>query len=189
MDACLRGDDGAWEALVRRYGRLVHGIAQRCGLGPDDAADLLQNVYLVIYRNLGLLDEPAALGGWISTIARREAWRMARRRRQRADREGTAIDEATATDPPRAEERLQRIEVAFLVERSLERLDERCRRLLEILFWERPAPSYEEVSERLGMPIGSIGPTRGRCLGKLRRALEKLGWGSYQDRTGRPLSP
>lgn len=177
--ACLDGDDAAWEALVRRYGRLVHGLAARAGLDPEAAADVVQTVFVIVYRNLGLLDEPAALGGWIATIARREAWRASRRDARRTETEEAAVsDPAVGPDPgpPRADERLERAERAFLVERGLERIDERCRALLGILFWESPTPSYREIAERLDVPVGSLGPTRGRCLEKLRQALEELGW-------------
>lgn len=179
VDACIDGNDGAWEALVHRYGRLVYAIGLRSGLDSDEAADLSQTVFTIIYRNLGLLDEPAALAGWISTITRREAWRTQRRHAQRQVREGTPLDEAIVyaiDSPPFADEQLEQIERTFLVERGLEQIDERCRGLLSNLFWVDPTPSYEEISTRLGIPVGGIGPTRARCLAKLRRALEKLGW-------------
>lgn len=178
VDACLDGDEGAWEALVRRYGRLVHAIGLRSRLDLDEAADLSQTVFTIVYRNLSLLDEPAALAGWIGTIARREVWRAVRHRSRRLDREGTPLDEAPEPalgSPPVAHKELEQVERAFLVERGLAKVDERCRRLLHSLFWEAPTPSYEKISDRLEIPIGGIGPTRARCLTKLRRALERLG--------------
>lgn len=179
VDACLDADDGAWEALVVRYGPLVHSIAVRCGLEPEEAADVLQTVFLIVYRKLGLLDSAGALGGWIATISRHEAWRAIRGRRQREEREGPQIDAATlsATDP-RPDENLERVERAFLVQRGLARIDERCRGLIESMFWEQPRPSYEEMAARLGIQPASMPPTRARCLAKLRRALQELGWGS-----------
>lgn len=179
VDGCLDGDESAWEALVRRYGRLVYAIGLRSRLDRDEVADLSQTVFAIVYRNLSLLDEPAALAGWIGTITRREAWRALRHRSRRLDREGTPLDEAPAPalgGPPLADQELEQLEQAFLVERGLAKIDERCRQLLHSLFWEAPTPSYEKISDRLEIPIGGIGPTRARCLTKLRRALEKLGW-------------
>lgn len=179
--ACLDGDRGAWEALVGRYGRLVHGIATRSGLNPDEGEDVHQIVFVQVYRGLGLLDHPGAIRSWIATIARREAWRAARGRRRALDPEARAVvpDDAAAilhAGPRAADDPLERVERAFLVERGLERLDDRCRRLLRMLFYEEPTPSYEETAERLDVPLGSVGPTRARCLDKLRRLLEEAGF-------------
>lgn len=174
VDGCLEGDDGAWDALVLRYGPLVHAIGLRCGLDPDEAADLLQTVLLIVYRKLGLLDSPGALGGWIATISRHEAWRATRGRWQRGPR--VDVSRLSATDPPPPDENLERVERAFMVKRGLDRIDERCRSLLESMFWEQPRPSYKEMAARLGIQAVSIPPTRARCLAKLRRALEELGW-------------
>ena len=178
VDACLDGDDGAWKALVERYAPLVHAIALHWGLDPEEAADLLQTVFLIVYRKLGLLDSPGSLGGWIGTISRREAWRVMRGRRERETREGPPIEAATlsAIDPPPPDENLEHVERAFLLRRGLARIDDRCRILLESLFWEQPRPSYRQVASRLGIKAASMPPTRARCLAKLRRALEELGW-------------
>jgi len=179
--ACLDGDRGAWEALVRRYGRLVYGIATRSGLSSDEAEDVHQIVFVQVYRGLGLLDHPAAIRSWVATIARREAWRAARDRRRALDPQARDVDPGDAATilhagPRAADDPLERVERAFLVERGLERLDDRCRRLLHMLFYEEPAPSYEETAERLDVPLGSVGPTRARCLDKLRRLLEEAGF-------------
>jgi len=179
--ACRQGDRGAWERLVRRYARLVHGIAHRAGLPADEAADHVQSVFTVAYRSLPLLDSPGALSGWLATIARREAWRRNRKRRREREREETAVEDPSTRDDlvpstERPDEALERAERAFLVERGIDHLDDRCRTLLRMLFYENPVPSYEEVAQRLDVPVGSVGPTRGRCLEKLRRALEASGF-------------
>jgi RNA polymerase sigma factor (sigma-70 family) len=170
---CLAGDESAWEALVREYGGLVYAVAGRAGLEEDDRADVFQAVFVIAFRNLHLLDRPEALGGWLATIARRESWRTKRRRTRES---GTEIDEQTASDRAGVEEEMARAEQAHLVQRGLRRLDDRCRRLLEMLFFRDPAPSYEEVAGELDIPIGSLGPTRGRCMDKLRRILGELGF-------------
>ena len=171
---CLDGEPGAWEVLVRRYGRLVRAIAARAGLEGDDAADLFQTVFVIVWRNLELLDRPAAVAGWIGTIARREAWRT--KRRLGRDR-GEVLAEDSAKGGPDAEAKIDQAQRVFLLARGLDALDERCRRLLDALFWRDPPPSYEELAQEIGVPIGSLGPTRRRCLEKLRSALTALGFG------------
>lgn len=176
MAACVQGKAGAWAELVRRHAGLVHAIARRSGLGPEDAEEVFQAAFVLAWRNLGLLDRPEAVGGWIATIARREAWRLRRRRAAEVGR--TTGDEAAGERPaagPLPDEALARLERRAVLERALERLDDRCRELVRLLFFEEPPPAYAEAAERLGMPIGSLGPTRGRCLEKLRRILERIG--------------
>ena len=173
-------DDGqAWERLVRRYARLVHGIAMRAGLNAEDAADASQNVFLTAYGNLHLLDRPESVSYWLATIARREAWEARRRlARQvpRSDHGAEATEVDVASPAPLPDEELERLQRLLLVERAVERLDERCRKLLDLLFFRDPAMSYADAARRLGIPLGGIGPTRARCLEKLRRVLEELGF-------------
>ncbi len=177
---CLEDDQAAWSALVRRYANLVHALASRAGLSDDEVADTFQTVFTIVWRNLDLLEEPDAFPGWISTIARREAWRTARKgsRESRATERAAAdpAGEALPSPTPMADARLERAERAALLQHEVQRLDDRCREMLTMLFWENPTRSYEEVAERLGMPLGSLGPTRARCLEKLRRSLEELGF-------------
>lgn len=157
---------------MRRYGKLVYSIAVRSGLSPEDGDDVFQIVFTQVYRSLGLLDHPEAFAGWLSTIARRESWRFKRRVEPPADSAEMTIEESSIC----TDDFVQQIEQRFLVERGLEQLDDRCRRLLTLLFFSDPAPSYDEIGEQLGMSAGSIGPTRGRCLEKLRRILGRMGF-------------
>lgn len=177
---CLEGDESAWSALVRRYANLVHALASRAGLSDDEVADTFQTVFTIVWRNLELLEERRAFAGWIATIARREAWRTARQgARDRARAEKAAADpggEVLPSRSPGADEEIERAERAALVQHAVGRLDERCRQLLTMLFWENPTPVYETVAERLEMPLGSLGPTRARCLEKLRERLEEVGF-------------
>jgi RNA polymerase sigma factor (sigma-70 family) len=177
--ACLEGDAKAWSVLVRRYDKLVYNIALRSGLFADDAADVSQIVFVTIYRNLHLLERAASLSSWISMIARREAWRAKRRlTRSPTSSDSDAMESAAATPAVDSlpDEEVDRIERRFLVHRALERLDDRCRRLLEFLFLSSSSLSYEDSARALGIPRGSIGPTRARCLEKLKKILEELGF-------------
>jgi RNA polymerase sigma factor (sigma-70 family) len=176
---CLQDDREAWETLVRRYGRIVYGLAVKTGLAPDDAADVFQTVFLSAYRNLHLLDRPESLSFWLATITRREAWHARRKlARSVTISSGDAANplDAAAAPAPLADEELERAQRTALLHRALEGMGERCRGLLEMLFFTEPAPSYEDAARSLGVPLGSIGPTRARCLAKLRKALEGLGF-------------
>jgi RNA polymerase sigma factor (sigma-70 family) len=180
IERCLGGDEAAWEALVRRYANLVYAIAGRGGLSEDDIADAVQSVFVIVWRNLELLSDPAAFAGWLTTIAKRETWRLGRARARRAEREDRMASDPTVqvlpSRPARGDEVLEAAERAALVQHAVETLDPRCREMLTLLFWGYPAPSHEEVAERLGMPLGSLGPTRGRCLVKLRARLADVGF-------------
>lgn len=171
---CLAGERKAWNAFVGRFGPLVYGVALRTGLRADDAADVFQTVFAAAWRNLHVLQRPGSVSFWLARIARREAWHASRLLRPAAAEVDTAPAATPAEALPDAE--LERAEQALLVQRALGQLDARCGRLLRILFFEEQTRSYDEVARELGMPLGSLGPTRGRCLEKLRRALQELGF-------------
>lgn len=177
---CAAGDAGAWAALVRRYQRLVYAIVSRMGLDEHAAADVFQTVFERLFRHLPRIADPSRLQAWIVTTAKREGLRqreLARRtdslsRDDDADG-GDAREWDVADESPGAEERLVEFERLHGLRIGFERLDARCRELLSLLFRdEDDRVAYEEVARRLGMPAGSIGPTRSRCLAKLRSLLD-----------------
>jgi len=168
--ACLDGDERAWEELVERYGRLVYSIPRRMGFPEADADDVFQAVFALLLRHLPSLRDQTRLSSWLITTTRRECWRFGRRS-SRHDELDEAIPDGT--EPPIDE--LEREERAQAVRQAMRRLDERCRELLTALFLEPAAPAYEAIGARLGMPIGSIGPTRARCLRKLEAFLAEEG--------------
>ena len=175
---CRHGDAAAWAALVHKYQRLVYAIVRRVGADDHAAADVFQTVFARLLEHLPRLTQPERLHAWIVTTAKREALR-ARHLGQRTlsmtrtDDDGLALEDTLADDAPLAEEALDRLQQLNLLRSGLDRLDVRCRDLLTLLFAdddERPA--YDEVARRLALPVGSIGPTRARCLAKLRRLVE-----------------
>lgn len=164
------GDQAAWDALVGRFSSLLWGVARGHRLDTATAGDVVQTVWLKLVENLDGIREPAALPGWLSVTARRECLRVLRLQGRTRPTDTDDLVVVEADDDPvdtsvLVEERDQTLWAAF------ERLGDRCRRLLRVLMAD-PAPAYEEVSQALDMPIGSIGPTRGRCLSRLRALLE-----------------
>lgn len=175
---CRRGDGRAWELLVRRYQRLVYTVVRRIGLDDHAAADVFQNVFSRLVSHLDRIADPSRLQAWIVTTAKRDAL-LQRQRGQRTvsmsrdEDDGSTPEWEIADDAALPEAALAELQQAEQLRRALERLDERCRGLLALLFGEAELEGgYEEVARRLGTPVGSIGPTRARCLGKLRRVVE-----------------
>jgi RNA polymerase sigma factor (sigma-70 family) len=160
------GDQEAWNALVDRFAPLVWSVCRRYELSRADAEEAGANVWLRLVEGLDSLREPAALPGWLVTVARRECLRVIRNRRgQVLVAEDRFPDETgLAADAEVLEQ-----EQYLALRQAFAGLSDRCRRLLTLLFSE-PRPPYTEVSERLGIPIGGIGPTRLRCLAALRRS-------------------
>lgn len=168
------GDQSAWDELVERYSGLVWAVARGHRMGHADAADVFQTTWLRLVEHLERLREPEHLGGWLSSTARRECLRVLRLRGRELPDEDIALgrDTGDASDPPvpgPEAAMLAREERASVVA-AFARLGGRCQTLLRLLAAD-PAPSYAEVSTALDMPVGSIGPTRGRCLENLRRIL------------------
>jgi RNA polymerase sigma factor (sigma-70 family) len=176
---CRAGDGKAWEALVKRYQRLVYTVVGRAGLDAHAAADVFQTVFTRLVQHLPRLTQPDKLQAWVVTTAKREAL-LARRIGQRTvsitrDGDGDEADNEfdLPDDAPLAEDALAELQQLDLLRLGLDRLDERCRDLLLLLFRDEDDKlPYDEVGRRLGMPQGSIGPTRSRCLDKLRRLVE-----------------
>ena len=177
--ACRRGDEGAWEALVRRYQRLIYAVPRRAGLDEDAAAEIFQDVFATLVENLDSIEQPSRLQAWLVTTAKRKTWRMVSRSkttRSFADEEGEDEVAQLAADGLLPDEALARLEEQHLVRAALQELDERCRTLLEMLFYRPEPPPYSEIAAALGTSEGSIGPTRARCLKKLLGALRERGF-------------
>jgi RNA polymerase sigma factor (sigma-70 family) len=163
-----KGDEQAWEMLVERYVPLVWSICRRYRLGAD-AEDIGQRVWLQLVDQLDRIRDPAALPGWLATVTRRECLRLLDTARRRLA-DGHAMDPGAVPDEQArtAEEELLVAERHAALREAFRDLPPSCQRLI-LLLAEDPPVSYAEISARLGIPIGSIGPTRRRCLDKLRR--------------------
>ncbi|HET9531601.1 MAG TPA: sigma-70 family RNA polymerase sigma factor [Blastocatellia bacterium] len=175
--ACLKGDQQAWESLVVRYRRLIYSIPVKARLSPDDAADIFQSVCLKLLENLASLRDHEKIVSWLITTTSRECWRVAARQRRdnpviTTDEDDTDSVSDLASDGPLADEQLRLLERQQAVRTGLASLPEKCRRLLEMLFYQKDELTYAEIARRSGMPVSSIGPTRARCLEKLKKNLE-----------------
>lgn len=172
ISACRRGDEAGWFILVDRYRRLLFTIARRAGLDEEQSADVLQRVFTTLVEHLDAIEQPDRLSAWLTGTARREVWRV--RRRERAAGAAPGADAALEGLEDRGdlpEELVLRLESQHRIRLAVDALDERCRRLLIMLFLSADPPSYAEVAAALNMRLGAVGPTRARCLQKLRELL------------------
>ena len=178
VERCRAGDATARAALVRRFQRLVYANAMRAGLDEHAAADVFQTVFSRLLAHLPRLAQAERVRAWVVTTAKREALHQ-RRLAQRHpsltradDAEGESPEDRLADESPLAEDALASLQQLDLLRAGLDSLDQRCRDLLLLLFNDDDAaPVYDEVARCLAMPVGSIGPTRARCLGKLRKLM------------------
>jgi RNA polymerase sigma factor (sigma-70 family) len=168
--SCRGGDEAAWEALVHRYQRLIYAIPRRAGLDEDLAADVFQDVFTTLFQKLNDIEEPEKIQAWLVTTARRKTSRLLAKGRQWKQTSGDEDDTELMNIPDKAEMPdavLVQLEQQHRVRTAVKSLDERCRRLLEMLFYQSEALPYAEIAAALGTNEGSIGPTRARCLQKL----------------------
>jgi len=181
--ACRRGEAAAWEALIARYQRLVYAIPRRAGLNEEASGEVFQRVFAVLVEQLNRIEQPERIRAWLVTTARRETWRVGRgeslaRLSEAGEDDATGEGRQLVSDAQLPDLEVQRLEEQHIVRTGVAALDERCRQLLTLLFYRPDTPSYTEVAAALGTSEGSIGPTRARCLEKLRRRLEQLGFSS-----------
>jgi RNA polymerase sigma factor (sigma-70 family) len=163
------GEEHAWNALVDRYAPLIWSMCRRHRLGDAEAEDVGQNVWLHLVDQLGNIRDPAALPGWLTTTTRRECLRILRATRG-SIAPGYVLDAEILPDEQTitAEQELLAAERHAALREAFADLPSDCQQLLVLLMRDPPLP-YAEISARLGIPVGSIGPNRGRCLDKLRR--------------------
>jgi RNA polymerase sigma factor (sigma-70 family) len=169
VDAARQGSENALGQIVTELSPLLWQVARAAGLSSGDAEDVLQTVWLRLVAHLDDIHTSAALTGWLVTTTRREAWRVsaAARRQVPAD---TELLSALPDRGPGSEEQVISDDQRRILWAAIGQLSPRCQELLRIIAFV-PRPDYAAVAVELGMPAGSIGPTRGRCLAKLRALL------------------
>ncbi len=175
VQRCLAGDDTAWAELIARYRTLVLSISRRFGASSDDAADILQCVFVEVFNSLAQLKKAESFRSWLITVTVRQSirWRRSYAREvplESVDQEAKEISVA-APMPGNVWERQQHKIVRDLVSQ----LSQRNAEMVRMLFFEQPPLPYDEVAKRLGLARGSIGFIRGRVLDKLRKGLAAAG--------------
>ncbi|MDP2004291.1 MAG: sigma-70 family RNA polymerase sigma factor [Rubrivivax sp.] len=184
MHACRDGQQGAWATLVRRFQRLVYTVPRRAGLGDAQAADVFQTTFERLHAHIHRIDDAARVRAWLVTTAKRETLRLLAEAQRQVDLSPAAGNdeggEGVTADPfdrlpdpgPLQDEQLQALQDMHRMRAAVDRLDPRSRQFVELLFLQEEPLPYAEIAVRLGIAEGSIGPTRARCLAKLRKLME-----------------
>jgi RNA polymerase sigma factor (sigma-70 family) len=174
IQACLEGDGKAWETLVNRYKRLVYSIPFKWGLQRDDAQEIFQAVWLDCFQELHSLRDVDRLQAWLVRIAVRKCYRL--KEKYRTDPAMVEIMENDqSVDDPRGS-LIQRLDQEQMIRMAVEKLSPRCKQVIQALFFEDPFPSYATIASRLGLSPNSVGFTRDRCLERLGKLLQELGY-------------
>jgi RNA polymerase sigma factor (sigma-70 family) len=181
LAACLRGEAIAWEALLDRYAALIYSIPLKYHLSPGDAADVFQSVCVTLIEKLDTVRAPRGLGAWLITTTRRQVLALIRRhQRDQARRVSPSgpLDQPEIADPDLLpEEELLALERHRAVRAAVSQLPANCRTLIRALFTDPDdRMSYQQLAERLGLAMNSLGPTRARCLDRLRQLLLANGY-------------
>jgi len=177
VKACRRGEETAWNELVDRFQRLIFTVPRRAGLSEEQAADVLQEVFLTLFEKLDEIEQPEKIRSWLVTTAKFKTWSVVRSQKgfySPETEEGMELEMAGLPDAaPLADERLIELEQQHLIRTALQELEERCQKILSLIYLQDAAASYAEVAEAIGVGETSISPLRARCLKKLQKILEK----------------
>lgn len=172
---CLTGNEEAWSALIDKYKALIYSIPVKYGLPQQEAAEVFQGTCVELLTRLPQLREPQALPKWLMQVAHHQCYRWKQQQKRLVSRDGEEpLPEPTT--PAIADSLVQQTQEEQMLREAMATLKPQCRRLVELLFLETPARPYAEVAEELGLAVGSIGFTRQKCMERLRRNLEELGF-------------
>jgi len=174
VQQCLKGEEEAWAALIARYKNLIYSIPVKLGFSQDDAADIFQGVCAELISQLPQLRKPQAIGGWLIKVTAHKCSQWKRQADRFVDPESQAEPEAGSERLP--DNLLAELQKEQMLRTALQELSPRCRQLVDMLFFETTPRPYSEVARELGIATGSIGFIRSRCLDKLRRRLQEIGF-------------
>jgi RNA polymerase sigma factor (sigma-70 family) len=173
--SCRRGDQAAWDLLVERYQRLIYAVPRRAGLSEEQAADVFQEVFLTLLQKIDEIDQPEKIRSWMVTTAKFKTWGIVRGSKgfysPETEEEMEAEMASIVDKSPLADELLVELEEQHLIRAALEKLEERCRMILSMIYLRDTAASYVEVGAAIGVGETSISPMRSRCLKKLEKIL------------------
>ncbi|HEX2327946.1 MAG TPA: sigma-70 family RNA polymerase sigma factor [Candidatus Angelobacter sp.] len=174
VQACLSGDQQAWEMLIDKYKRLIYSVPFKYGASPEDAADIFQSVCIEVFNSLGQLKHVESLRSWLITVSVRQSYRW--KKKQARHVELDALEPDVAEELATVPETVQQLQQEQIVREVVAKLPPRCGELVRMLFFEQPPLPYTEVARRLGLATGSIGFMRGRALERLRKMLVEAGF-------------
>jgi len=172
---CLADNEEAWSLLIDKYKALIYSIPVKYGLPPPEAADVFQSTCLELLTRLPQLREPRALPKWLMQVAHHQCFRVKRQQQRLVSRDAEP-DLPDPETPAIAETLVQQTQEEQMLREAITSLGPQCRRLVELLFFETPPRPYAEVAAELGLALGSIGFTRQKCIERLRRNLDELGF-------------
>ncbi len=167
------GDNKAWRELIHHFQALVYSLATRAGLSATEAADCFQHTWIALYEHRHNIQDSRRLPGWIVTTVRREAFRRKKSGSRQVSFDDISEPESGLSDPS---EEMELAEQQHYLQAGLSRLDERCRSLLNSLFYEEEEATYEGLAREHRLSINAIGPLRKRCLARLKTLLEEEGF-------------
>jgi len=172
---CVSGNEEAWSLLIEKYKALIYSIPVKYGLPPHEAADVFQSTCIELLTRLPQLREPRALPKWLMQVAHHQCYRWKRQQRRVVSRDAEP-DLPVPETPAIAESLVQQTQEEQMLREAMAFLTPQCRRLVELLFFEVPPRPYSDVAAELGLAVGSIGFTRQKCIERLRRHLDELGF-------------
>jgi RNA polymerase sigma factor (sigma-70 family) len=172
---CLAGNEEAWSLLIDKYKALIYSIPVKYGLPPHEAADVFQSTCMELLMGLASLREPRALPKWLMQVAHHQCYRVKRQQQHLVSRDAEP-DLPDPEIPAIAETLVQQTQEEQKLREAIASLTPQCRRLVDLLFFETPPRPYAEVAAELGLALGSIGFTRQKCIERLRRSLNELGF-------------
>jgi len=177
IGACRRGDEAAWNELVDRYQRLIFTVPRRAGLSEEQSADILQEVFLTLFEKLDEIEQPEKIRSWIVTAAKFKTWGAVRREKgfytPKTEGEMKAEMANLPDTSPLADAVLIELEEQHLIRTVVMEMEERCRKIISMIYLQDSAATYAEVAREIGVGETSISPLRARCLKKLAKILAK----------------
>jgi RNA polymerase sigma factor (sigma-70 family) len=172
---CLDGQEEAWNELIDKYKALIYSVPVKYGLQPQEAADVFQGTCVELLTRLKELREPQALPKWLIQVAYHRCYHLKRQQNRFLSRD-SEVDLPDPAVPAVADSFLRQTEDEQMLREAMAALEPRCKKLVEMLFFETPARPYTEVAKELNLAVGSIGLTRQKCMERLRRQLDAMGF-------------
>ena len=176
VQGCLKYREEDWELLVEKYKNLIYSIPLRYGFSQEEAADIFQSVCLDLIQEMPKLRDPQALPKWLMQVTAHECFHRKTFNNRMVSRDDAEAAFPETSAPAQADINLFEIEEEQMLREAMASLAPRCRELVHMLFFEEPKRPYQQVAASLGLATGSIGLLRQKCLDRLRKRLDELGF-------------